>query len=203
MTKIALSRIILMASASIKWWVSGVSGQCRLTRSAVRSSSSSPTYRTVLFASYNNHPIDGVVEKLQNLEYKGQKIPFPIIRLGSNAMVKEAITTMRALWARCQQMQVFEETLDRNKKERTVRARELAKLLKRYEDILELQERKETLERLLEARGQMDFQVELLGQLDAVKKQLAKSGTITTEDALAQRVDQRVGVDESAAAGVD
>lgn len=140
--------------------------------------------RTVLFASYNNHPIDGVVEKLQNLEYKGQKIPFPIIRLGSNAMVKEAIATMRALWARCQQMQVFEETLDRNKKERTVRARELAKLLKRYEDILELQERKETLERLLEARGQMDFQVELLGQLDAVKKQLAKSGTITTEDAL-------------------
>lgn len=80
--------------------------------------------RTVLFASYNNHPIDGVVEKLQNLEYKGQKIPFPIIRLGSNAMVKEAIATMRALWARCQQMQVFEETLDRNKKERTVRARE-------------------------------------------------------------------------------
>ena len=60
--------------------------------------------RTVLFASYNNHPIDGVVEKLQNLEYKGQKIPFPIIRLGSNAMVKEAIATMRALWARCQQM---------------------------------------------------------------------------------------------------
>ena len=140
--------------------------------------------RTVLFASYNNHPIDGVVEKLQNLEYKGQKIPFPIIRLGSNAMVKEAIATMRALWARCQQMQVFEETLDRNKKERTVRARELAKLLKRYEDILELQERKETLERLLEARGQMDFQVELLGQLDAVKKQLAKSGIITTGDAL-------------------
>lgn len=80
--------------------------------------------RTVLFASYNNHPIDGVVEKLQNLEYKGKKIPFPIIRLGSNAMVKEAIATMRALWARCQQMQVFEETLDRNKKERTVRARE-------------------------------------------------------------------------------
>lgn len=80
--------------------------------------------RTVLFASYNNHPIDGVVEKLQNLEYKGQKIPFPIIRLGSNAMVKEAIATMRALWTRCQQMQVFEETLDRNKKERTVRARE-------------------------------------------------------------------------------
>lgn len=80
--------------------------------------------RTVLFASYNNHPIDGVVEKLQNLEYKGQKIPFPIIRLGSNAMVKEAIATMRAFWARCQQMQVFEETLDRNKKERTVRARE-------------------------------------------------------------------------------
>lgn len=148
--------------------------------------------RTVLFASYNNHPIDSVVERLQNLEYKGQKIPFPIIRLGNNAMVRDSIAAMRALYTRCQQMQIFEETLDRNKKERTVRARELARLLKRYEVTLELQERKETLERLLEARGQMDFQVELLGQLDAVKRKLAENGTVTTEDAL-QLLDRNYG----------
>src|SRR5699024_9302889 len=46
--------------------------------------------RTFLFASYNNHPIDDVVKKLKSLEYKGQKIPFPIIRLGNNDCVERA-----------------------------------------------------------------------------------------------------------------
>ena len=33
--------------------------------------------RTVLFASYNNHPINGVYEKLSTIEYNGKTIPFP------------------------------------------------------------------------------------------------------------------------------
>lgn len=40
--------------------------------------------RTVLFASYNNHPIDGVFDALKGLVYKGNTIPFPVIRLGNN-----------------------------------------------------------------------------------------------------------------------
>lgn len=36
------------------------------------------------FSSYNNHPIDGVVEKLQAVTYHGQTVPFPILRLGNN-----------------------------------------------------------------------------------------------------------------------
>ena len=47
--------------------------------------------RTVLFASYNNHPINSVFEKLLQMEYRGRKIPFPVLRVGNMDKVKEAI----------------------------------------------------------------------------------------------------------------
>jgi len=45
--------------------------------------------RTVLFASYNNHPINGVYEKLSEMEYRGKKIPFPILRVGGKKEEKK------------------------------------------------------------------------------------------------------------------
>ena len=57
--------------------------------------------RTVLFASYNNHPINGVVEKLQNMTYRGRKIPFPIVRLGNRECVKEALKSIRQRYEAC------------------------------------------------------------------------------------------------------
>lgn len=45
--------------------------------------------RTVLFTSYNNHPISGVFEKLSGMEYRGRRIPFPVLRLGNIEKVKE------------------------------------------------------------------------------------------------------------------
>ena len=50
--------------------------------------------RTVLFASYNNHPINGVYEKLSQMQYRGKTIPFPILRLGNHDKVKEALVTI-------------------------------------------------------------------------------------------------------------
>ena len=47
--------------------------------------------RTVLFASYNNHPINSVFEKLLQMEYRGRKIPFPVLRVGNMDKVKEAL----------------------------------------------------------------------------------------------------------------
>ena len=42
---------------------------------------------TVLFASYNNVPIDNVFEKLSSLTYKGKRIAFPVLRLGNQDKV--------------------------------------------------------------------------------------------------------------------
>lgn len=142
--------------------------------------------RTVLFASYNNHPINGVVEKLQNLTYHGRKIPFPIVRLGNKECVREALKSIRRMYEECKEITIFEKTLDRNHEQRTKRAQRLTELLERYDEILDLKERKETIQRLLEARSHMNFQYELqVGQLPQVEEKLKQCGTVTTEDAMA------------------
>lgn len=142
--------------------------------------------RTVLFASYNNHPIDGVVEKLQNLTYRGQTIPFPLVRLGNRDCVRRALASIRRKYDACRNLTIYEKTLDRNHAQRAERAKRLTALLERYEEILDLQERRETIRRLLEARNHLNFQYELqLGQLPKVEAELKKRGTVTTRDALA------------------
>lgn len=142
--------------------------------------------RTVLFASYNNHPIDGVVEKLQNLTYRGQKIPFPIVRLGNRECVRSALETIRQMYDTCRNLTIYEKTLDRNHAQRAERAKQLTELLERYEEILDLQERKETIRRLLEVRNHFNFQYELqAGQLPQVEEELKNRGNVTTADAMA------------------
>ena len=142
--------------------------------------------RTVLFASYNNHPIDGVVEKLQQIDYHGHTVPFPILRLGNAEKTAEALRTIAKLYDQCIQLPVPEKLLDKNHADRTARAKQLTELLERYERMLDLRERKETIERLLEARSQMNFRFELeAGQLPQVNRELAAYGDIDTADAMA------------------
>ena len=142
--------------------------------------------RTVLFSSYNNHPIDGVVEKLQAVTYHGQTVPFPILRLGNNEKTAEALRTIDQLFEQCKKIPVPERLLDKNHADRTARAKQLTALLERYERILDLRERRETIRRLLDARGQMNFQYELqAGQLPQVNRELAAYGSIDSADALA------------------
>ncbi len=148
--------------------------------------------KTVLFASYNNHPINSVFEKLTSMQYKGRTIPFPILRLGNNEKVKEALSYMKALYYQVQEITVFEKTLDRNKDDRVGRAKKLSDLLKRYEELLDLKERSETLNRLLEyeKKGKqslqmLPFQTDLSGrQLRRVNIEIEKTGVITDEQAL-------------------
>src|SRR5699024_4061063 len=141
--------------------------------------------RTVLFASYNNHPIDGVVEKLQKLTYRGRTIPFPVLRLGNSERTAAALDTIRRLYEQCKKLKVYEKALDRIHAQRAERAKQLTALLERYEKILDLREREATIHRLLEARSHLNFQYELQSaQLPALQKELAELGTVTNEDAL-------------------
>lgn len=142
--------------------------------------------RTVLFASYNNHPINGVYEKLSAIKYGNHVIPFPVLRLGNNEKMREALLTMKRLYNSVQHINVFESTLDRNKDDRKNRSKRLSELLKRYEELLDLREREETIERLLEyekkkgaslqmvsfeedlrtrQRGQIEKKIEALGEV--------------------------------------
>lgn len=148
--------------------------------------------RTVLFASYNNHPINSVYEKLSRIKYKGKTIPFPILRLGNNQKIKEALVTMQQMYESVKRVQVFEGTLDRNKDDRKKRARRLSELLKRYEELLDLKERGETIDRLLDyekknalSMQMISFEADLSGrQRRMIDKKIESAGTVSETDAI-------------------
>src|SRR5690606_8882 len=54
--------------------------------------------KTLLISSNNNVPIDGIKDKLTLGKYKNKDILFPMIRLGNNACVAEALTRIRELY---------------------------------------------------------------------------------------------------------
>lgn len=148
--------------------------------------------RTVLFASYNNHPINGVCEKLSRMRYRDQVIPFPMLRLGNQDKVREALKTMERLYQSVRDVKVYESTLDRNRDDRKHRARKLSELLRRYEERLELRERRETLETLAkyeEANSasleMLAFQTDLTGrQKRQIERRLERLGEVSEEEAL-------------------
>ncbi|MCI8668660.1 MAG: DUF2726 domain-containing protein [Lachnospiraceae bacterium] len=149
--------------------------------------------KTVLFASYNNHPINGVVEKLLGITYRNSKIPFPILRLGNTEKVREALLHMKDIYEQTRNITIYGATLDRNREDRIEKIKKLSNLLKRYEELLDWEERRETLNRLLEcedicqpAMQMLPFQADLSGrQMEQVKKKIREAGTITDEEALA------------------
>ena len=51
--------------------------------------------KTLLITSNNNIPIDGIKEKLFLGKYKNKEILFPIIRLGNNKLVAEALKKIK------------------------------------------------------------------------------------------------------------
>lgn len=141
--------------------------------------------KTVLFSSYNNHPIDSVFTALSTLEYRGKVIPFPILRVGNQNVNKAAVEYIKQLISRTKELTIYDKTLDKNKNDKTERTKKLTELLKKHEELIDLEERKETIKKLLSSNNQLNFQVDLNArQLYQIEKRIAEIGTVTTESAL-------------------
>lgn len=142
--------------------------------------------KTVLFTSYNNHPIDGVCKKLQNLSYRNKgTIPFPVIRLGNDEKVLEALNYMKKLCEQTKNITIFASTLERNKDDKIIRTKKLTELLRRHEEKLDLLEKEEAIKKLMDTNRHLTFQTELQGvQLAEVRKNLENIGDITDEEVL-------------------
>lgn len=54
--------------------------------------------KTVLITSNNNNPVDGISDKLTLGNYKNKEILFPIIRLGNNKYVEQALKRIKELY---------------------------------------------------------------------------------------------------------
>lgn len=147
--------------------------------------------RTVLFSSYNNHPLDSVMKRLTSLKYKDRTMPFPVLRLGNMEKVNEACAYILALYDSVKSFKVSEESLDERKLKRTEKSKRLSELLKRYDEVLDLKERKETLEKMIsyEEENQLDpsalpYQFDLKGrQLTVLDKEIRKKDIVTEEKA--------------------
>ena len=143
-----------------------------------------------MFVSYNNHPINGVYDKLSKLTYHGKRILFPILRLGNQQKTKEALQIIKNMYEEAQFIIVFGSRLDRNKDERKKRARHLSNLLRKYEELLDLKEREETIERLLDygekhnqALQMLPFEADLSGRQKAqIEKKIHTTGTVSEEE---------------------
>lgn len=142
--------------------------------------------KTVLFSSYNNHPIDGVIEKLTNLKYRGYTIPFPILRIASNDKIPETIKYIKNLLTTTQNLSVFTDALNQNKQSQIERTRQLTELLQKHEEQLDLKERRDLIEAMLSKNENMNLRLNLEGQQEnAITKRLKEIGNITDEEALA------------------
>ena len=145
--------------------------------------------KTVLFTSYNNHPINGVFKKLSTMTYKGKTIPFPVLRLGNVDVMKESLIYIKELYKRIENIQVFEETLDKRKDSRIEKAKKLSELLKKYEEYLELKDREEAIVQLINHQRKKEvpkhmypFQIDLYErQLQDVKNKKVELGKFDDE----------------------
>ncbi len=149
--------------------------------------------RSLLFASYNNHPIDSVFEKLASMYYQDELILFPIIRLGNNEKVLEATNYIKDLYLQIKEIYYDEEKLKKLEEETLVDAKKLSDLMKKYDEIIELNERKETLEKMLETNDNLNYQIQLQGiQLEKIHSRLKEIGNITNDEALEYVVDDKI-----------
>ena len=141
--------------------------------------------KTVLFTSYNNHPIDGVLESLQNIHYKTMKIPFPVFRHGNNEVLKKSLMDAVTIYERTKNVNIYESTLKKNRKKEIEKTKKLRELLHRYEEILDLNERKDAAEVIIESECHLNLFMELsTNQVPLIEKKLEAIGAVTDEDAL-------------------
>ncbi len=129
--------------------------------------------RTVLFASFNNHPVDGVFQSLTSLTFGDLPIPFPILRLGNQTCVEKALAYMRDLYESTKGLPVPRGLPRLGDEESTKRAQTLTTLLKEYEERVDLLERRDCLQTLASSNDNLNFTVELQSkQLAQVDKKL-------------------------------
>lgn len=147
--------------------------------------------RTVLFASNNNHPVDGVFNDLRSMKVGNDTVPFPILRLGNLRRMEEALDYMRELYESISGVVVSRQAprfADEQSKQKTA---QLADLLREYEERVDLEERRSCIEMLASSNQNLNFTMQLEGaQKVEIDRQLAGLRTPEELDSLARGLTQ-------------
>ncbi|MGI6608853.1 MAG: AAA domain-containing protein [Erysipelotrichaceae bacterium] len=149
--------------------------------------------KTLLFSSYNNHPLDAVFKKLTSMMYDENEILFPIIRLGNNEKVLEAANYIKKLYLQIKEFDIDDNEFRKFASDTFVDGKKLSDLMKKYDETIELKERKETIEKMLETNDNLNYHIQLQGvQLEKINNRINEIGKITEKDALDHVVDDRI-----------
>ncbi len=94
--------------------------------------------KTVLVCSSNNKPVDGIIEKL-NFTYRGEKIPFPFIRLGNLEVTAEALDHINKLFEYRSLYEPDQYKLEKIRTSTDKKNEELRKILEQHEKRVDLE----------------------------------------------------------------
>ncbi|TNF45064.1 MAG: DNA helicase, partial [Cytophagales bacterium] len=109
--------------------------------------------KTLLISSNNNVPIDGIKDKLFLGKYLNKEIMLPVLRLGNNERVAQAIEVIKE-WYAFETKDVPKEKLLYNLKEKSKeKNRKLLEKIKNHEDRIELSQNLEFVNSLLSKAG--------------------------------------------------
>jgi hypothetical protein len=134
--------------------------------------------KTLLISSNNNVPIDGIKDKLYLGKYLDKEIQLPVIRLGNKECVRQAIQTIKKLYA-FDTKDVPKESMLANLKEKSKEKNKLLlDRLKQYEDRLDVTQNLEFVNGLL-SKGKNHL---LEKEKRALDERLAQISEVTNED---------------------
>lgn len=142
--------------------------------------------KTLLVSSNNNHPMDNILDDIKDLEYRNKKLPFPILRIGNQSKVLEAIDEIKSLKERVKKLSVYESSLDKIKNFKEEQRKELEDLLDKYENKLDLESRLDAINEIIEnSKDNVNFSINIQsGQKANIESEIFDLGEIKEEDAL-------------------
>ena len=150
--------------------------------------------KTVLVCSNNNHPVSDIFKKMDGslmmkkpFSSEKQKVIFPMIRLGNNNEMQEAIKTLREILefvSRHEKSKVQEELTEASKNKSLSGFKELRDLLMEYESQIELADKIETLTKIRKLTVISQINNKLDKQIEDYQTKLENSKNIKDEDVL-------------------
>lgn len=150
--------------------------------------------KTVLICSNNNHPVDDIFKKIdQSLSIKKpyqkeiEKIIFPMIRLGNNTEMQDAILKLRIIIdfiSKHKNIRAQEGLTESSKNKSLSNFNELKNLIIEYEQLVDLKERFHILEKIRKLTNINQINSKLDNQIEIYKTKIKNSQTIKDEDVL-------------------
>ena len=142
-------------------------------------------HRTVLLASYNNHPVDEAVAKLKSLRGASGYIPIPVLRLGSNEQTIESLKALKKQVRALKAAKPQKHKALKDSPQRLENAKQLSRFLDEYENTLNLIESKDAMDQLLKSSDQMNFSLQLeTQQMPSLQKKIAEGKQLNIDKAL-------------------